>query len=229
MSFQKCLTLAFQRNFTTSTRRPTLVTCEDVGGIRMIGINRPEKKNSVNADTADELFSQFERFDADASVNVAVLFGNGGTFCAGYDLEEISRTDKTLLDRFKRRSPMGPCGMLTNKPIVAAIQGYAVAGGFELALWCDLRVVEETAVMGVFCRRFGMPLLNGGTVRLPQLIGLSRTMDLILTAFIGFQDEPWTEKKPIRLVWPIAWLDAVRGSVRLYNWQPKLKSSRKNV
>ncbi|XP_022688791.1 uncharacterized protein LOC111260358 isoform X1 [Varroa jacobsoni] len=181
MSFQKCLTLAFQRNFTTSTRRPTLVTCEDVGGIRMIGINRPEKKNSVNADTADELFSQFERFDADASVNVAVLFGNGGTFCAGYDLEEISRTDKTLLDRFKRRSPMGPCGMLTNKPIVAAIQGYAVAGGFELALWCDLRVVEETAVMGVFCRRFGMPLLNGGTVRLPQLIGLSRTMDLILT------------------------------------------------
>ncbi|OQR78437.1 3-hydroxypropionyl-coenzyme A dehydratase-like [Tropilaelaps mercedesae] len=196
MLLRKCATLLSQQNFSTSTVRSTLVTCEDIERIRLIGINRPEKKNCVNAETADQLLSAFEEFDADPAVDVAVLFGHGGTLCAGYDLEEASKTDATLLEKFRKRRPMaiirynyakhfsvikGPTGMLTSKPTVAAVQGYAVAGGLELALWCDLRVMEQTAVMGVFCRRFGVPLLDGGTVRLPQLIGFSRAMELILT------------------------------------------------
>ncbi|XP_003743500.1 uncharacterized protein LOC100904807 [Galendromus occidentalis] len=162
-------------------RAKTLVQIETINNIRLIGINRPEKKNCVNSRTADLLLEAFEEFDRDSSVNVAVLYGIGGTFCAGYDLEEASRADQKLMEKFKTRRPMGPSGMLTSKPTVAAVQGFAVAGGLELALWCDLRVMEETAVVGVYCRRFGIPLIDGGTVRLPKLIGLSRAMDLILT------------------------------------------------
>ncbi|XP_040355650.2 probable enoyl-CoA hydratase echA8 isoform X2 [Ixodes scapularis] len=157
-----------------------LVVTEKQGRVLLVGINRPEKRNCVDSETACQLVQAFRDFDADDSVNVAVLHGKGGTFCAGYDLSELSEaSDDSQLD--EDSWPMGPSGMLTRKPTVAAVNGYAVAGGLELALWCDLRVVDETAVMGVFCRRFGVPLLDGGTVRLPALIGLSRALDLILT------------------------------------------------
>ncbi|KAG0410668.1 hypothetical protein HPB47_012208, partial [Ixodes persulcatus] len=157
-----------------------LVVTEKQGRVLLVGINRPEKRNCVDSETACQLVQAFRDFDADDSVNVAVLHGKGGTFCAGYDLSELSEAaDDSPLD--EDSWPMGPSAMLTRKPTVAAVNGYAVAGGLELALWCDLRVVDETAVMGVFCRRFGVPLLDGGTVRLPALIGLSRALDLILT------------------------------------------------
>ncbi|GFS89259.1 enoyl-CoA hydratase domain-containing protein 2, mitochondrial [Nephila pilipes] len=144
----------------------------------LIGINRPEKRNCVNSETASELKKAFENFAEDSQANAAVLYGVGGTFCAGYDLQEISSGNVSLSPDI---GPMGPTRMHLRKPVVAAIDGFAVAGGLELALWCDLRIVEETAVLGVFCRRFGVPLIDGGTVRLPKLIGLARALDLILT------------------------------------------------
>ncbi|XP_064488837.1 probable enoyl-CoA hydratase isoform X2 [Ornithodoros turicata] len=155
------------------------VTVEKQGNICLIGINRPEKRNCVNMATARQLQNAFQEFEQDDSVAVAILHGKGGTFCAGFDLEELSQKENFNIPQGS--SPMGPSHMLTKKPTIAAISGYAVAGGLELALLCDLRVVEDTAVMGVFCRRFGVPLLDGGTVRLPRLIGLSRALDLILT------------------------------------------------
>ncbi|KAM7307450.1 putative enoyl-CoA hydratase echA8 isoform X2 [Ixodes scapularis] len=178
---------------TSGPNRPgNLVVTEKQGRVLLVGINRPEKRNCVDSETACQLVQAFRDFDADDSVNVAVLHGKGGTFCAGYDLSELSEaSDDSQLDEDNcssrgcetgaGASAQGPSGMLTRKPTVAAVNGYAVAGGLELALWCDLRVVDETAVMGVFCRRFGVPLLDGGTVRLPALIGLSRALDLILT------------------------------------------------
>lgn len=164
----------------TTRAKGNLVVTEKQGRVLLVGINRPEKRNCVDSETACQLVQAFRDFDADDSVDVAVLHGKGGTFCAGYDLSELSEAaDDSPLD--EDSWPMGPSAMLTRKPTVAAVNGYAVAGGLELALWCDLRVVDETAVMGVFCRRFGVPLLDGGTVRLPALIGLSRALDLILT------------------------------------------------
>ncbi|CAN7999454.1 unnamed protein product, partial [Ixodes hexagonus] len=137
-----------------STCAGNLVLTEKQGKVLLIGINRPEKRNCVDSATARQLVQAFQDFDSDDSVNVAVLHGKGGTFCAGYDLGELSEANEvSQLD--KDSWPMGPSGMLTRKPTVAAVNGYAVAGGLELALWCDLRVVDETAVMGVFCRRFG--------------------------------------------------------------------------
>jgi len=145
-------------------------------------INNPETKNAVDGITAKKLVDAFKQFEKDEKALVAVLWGANGTFCAGADLKAIARG----LERQNRISedgdgPMGPTRMFLSKPVIAAVAGYAVAGGLELALWCDLRVVEEDAIFGVFCRRFGVPLIDGGTVRLPRLIGLSRALDMILT------------------------------------------------
>jgi len=158
------------------------VLTEKQGPVTTILLNRPEVKNAVDRPTAEELAQAFRDFDRDEESRVAVLAGTGGCFCAGADLQAISEAQ----GRFNRieeegDGPMGPSRMLLSKPVIAAVAGYAVAGGLELACWCDLRVVEEDATFGVFCRRWGVPLMDGGTVRLPRLIGLSQALDLILT------------------------------------------------
>lgn len=146
-------------------------------------INRPEAKNAVDGPTALALAKAFKAFDEDDDFSVAVLFGMGDTFCAGADMKVVASQDGQRMNRLASGGdgPMGPSRMMLKKPVIAAISGYAVAGGLELALWCDLRVMEETAVLGVFCRRFGVPLIDGGTVRLARLIGMSHALDLILT------------------------------------------------
>ena len=151
------------------------------GAVTIVSIQRASARNAVDRVTAQQLADAFRDFDADPDAAVAVLYGAYGTFCAGADLKALN--DETRRNRMDPQGdgPMGPSRMLLTKPVVAAISGHAVAGGLELALWCDLRVVERSAVLGVFCRRFGVPLIDGGTVRLPRLIGLSRAMDLILT------------------------------------------------
>ena len=156
------------------------VRVEKNGPVTTIVLARPEKKNAVDRASADALSSAFRAFDADASASVAVLYGEGGTFCAGADLGAFASGQGNRLAP-DGDAPLGPSRMLLGKPVIAAVEGHAVAGGLELALLCDLRVADETAVFGVFCRRFGVPLIDGGTVRLPRLIGLSRAMDLILT------------------------------------------------
>ncbi len=145
-----------------------------------ITINNPESKNAVDGFTAQELSSAFREFDVDEKALVAVLWGANGTFCSGANLKAITDGRGNKVEK-EGDGPMGPTRMRLKKPVIAAIAGYAVAGGLELALWCDMRVVEKTAIFGVFCRRFGVPLVDGGTVRLPRLIGLSRAMDMILT------------------------------------------------
>jgi enoyl-CoA hydratase/carnithine racemase len=150
------------------------------GRTRVITITRPERRNAVDGPTAEQLVEAFAIFDADDDVDVAILTGAGGHFCAGADLTAIAEGRGNRVD-VEGPGPMGPTRMRTDKPVIAAIEGYAVAGGLELALWCDLRVAGEGAVLGVFCRRFGVPLVDLGTIRLPRLIGHSRAMDLILT------------------------------------------------
>lgn len=156
------------------------VLVEKEGPVMTIILSRPEVKNAVDRATAEALADAFRRFEADAEARVAVLWGAGGTFCAGADLKAVASGAPNRLEP-DGDGPMGPSRMLLDKPVIAAIAGHAVAGGLELALFCDLRVVEEDAVLGVFCRRWGVPLIDGGTVRLPRLIGLSRALDLILT------------------------------------------------
>lgn len=156
------------------------VRIERNGAVTTIVIDRPHARNAVNGPTAAALFEAFEAFDSDDTASVAVLCGEGGTFCAGADLKAFGTADMNQTNP-DGPGPMGPSRMVLSKPVIAAVSGYAVAGGLELALWCDLRVVEEDAIMGVFCRRWGVPLIDGGTVRLPRLIGHSRAMDLILT------------------------------------------------
>lgn len=148
--------------------------------IATVTIDRPEVRNAVDVPTAQALAEAFRRFDDDAAALVAVLTGAGGTFCAGADLKAVAAGEQRDFSP-EADGPMGPTRMHLSKPVIAAIEGYAVAGGLELALWCDLRVVAEDAVLGVFCRRFGVPLIDLGTIRLPRLIGHSRAMDLILT------------------------------------------------
>jgi enoyl-CoA hydratase len=145
-------------------------------------IDRPEVRNAVDPKHAARLHEAFTAFDADPETRVAVLYGEGGTFCAGADLRAVSAGGFDVAPPDESdRGPMGPTRLRLSKPVVAAVAGHAVAGGLELALWCDLRVAEEDAVFGVFCRRWGVPLVDGGTVRLPRLIGLSPAMDMILT------------------------------------------------
>lgn len=156
------------------------ITVEAAGPVVVVTIDRPDYRNAVDSHTANALREAFEAFDADPSASVAVLCGVGDTFCAGADLKALSDGDRRPLPD-QGPGPMGPTRLTLSKPVIAAVEGHAVAGGLELALWCDLRVAAEDAVFGVFCRRFGVPLCDLGTVRLPRLIGHSRAMDLILT------------------------------------------------
>lgn len=148
--------------------------------IAIVTIDRPEARNAVDRPTADALAEAFRRFDADASLSVAVLTGAGRFFCAGADLKAVA-TNRGNRVSAAGDGPLGCTRMLLSKPVIAAIEGHAVAGGLELALWCDLRVAARDAIFGVYCRRFGVPLVDGGTVRLPRLIGMSNALDMILT------------------------------------------------
>jgi enoyl-CoA hydratase len=158
------------------------VAVDREGAITVVSIDRfDEARNAVDPETASLLREAFFAFDKDDTQSVAILTGRGGTFCAGYDLKvAASRTSRLAFDP-EAPGPMGPTRHLLGKPVIAAVEGYAVAGGLELALWCDLRVASESAKFGVFCRRWGVPLIDGGTIRLPRLIGHSRALDMILT------------------------------------------------
>jgi enoyl-CoA hydratase len=156
------------------------VRVEKQGPVTTVILDRPEVKNAVDRPTAEALAAAFRAFEDDEEASVGVLYGDHGTFCAGADLKAIAAGEPNRVAP-DGDGPMGPTRMMLKKPVIAAIAGYAVAGGLELALWCDLRVAEENATLGVFCRRWGVPLIDGGTIRLPRLIGLSRALDLILT------------------------------------------------
>ena len=170
------------------------VEVETQGRVTLVTLHRPDVRNAVDATTAQALHAAFVAFDQDAQADVAVFHGAGGHFCAGWDLqagarlladgvapEALAQSLDFAADAVHPPGPMGPSRLQLSKPVIAAIEGAAVAGGMELALWCDLRVMAEDAYMGVFCRRFGVPLIDGGTVRLPRLVGLSHALDLILT------------------------------------------------
>jgi enoyl-CoA hydratase len=157
-----------------------MVRTEREGPVTLVILDRSTAKNAVDRETAEALADAFRSFDADDAARVAILHGDHGTFCAGADLKAMAAGTPNRVER-DGDGPMGPSRMLLGKPVIASIAGHAVAGGLELALWCDLRIAEETATLGVFCRRFGVPLIDGGTIRLPRLIGLSRALDLILT------------------------------------------------
>src|SRR5262245_56246438 len=158
----------------------TGVRIERTGPVTTVILDRPEVRNAVDRSTATALADAFRAFDADESASVAVLTGAGGTFCAGADLKAVAAGEGNRVER-DGDGPMGPTRMLLSKPVIAAVEGYAVAGGLELALWCDLRVAARDAVFGVFCRRWGVPLVAGGTIRLTRLLGQSHALDLILT------------------------------------------------
>ena len=156
------------------------VRVERAGPVTTVLLSRPERRNAVDGATAAALAGAFRRFESDPEAAVAVLHGEGGTFCAGADLRAAGTPDGNRVGA-GGDGPMGPTRMRLSKPVIAAIAGHAVAGGLELALWCDMRVADETAVFGVFCRRWGVPLIDGGTVRLPRLVGKSRALDMVLT------------------------------------------------
>lgn len=156
------------------------VRVERDGPVTTVVLFRPDARNAVDRPAAAALAEAFREFDTDPDAAVAVLYGDGGTFCAGADLKAVG-TDRGNRTAPDGDGPMGPTRMRLSKPVIAAVAGHAVAGGLELALWCDLRVAEENAVFGVFCRRWGVPLIDGGTVRLPRLVGTSRAMDMVLT------------------------------------------------
>ena len=157
------------------------VRVERDGAVTTVVMSRPGTRNAVDGTAARELAEAFRAFDADADASVAVLWGEGGTFCSGADLASIGTGRSPRVDPPPADGPLGCTRMRLSKPVIAAVAGHAVAGGMELALWCDLRVVEEDATFGIYCRRWGVPLVDGGTSRLPRLIGASRAMDLILT------------------------------------------------
>jgi enoyl-CoA hydratase len=173
------------------------------GPVCVITIDRPAVRNAVDRPTADLLAAAFRRFDADESVSVAVLTGAGGTFCAGADLKAVSegRGNRVLAD-MSADGPMGPSRMVLSKPTIAAVEGFAVAGGLELAMWCDLRVAADDAVFGVYCRRWGVPLIDGGTVRLARMLGHSHALDLILSGRGVSGDEARTMGLANRLTHP---------------------------
>ena len=158
------------------------VRTELENGVLVVTIDRPEVRNAVDAEVAAGLLDAFRRFDRDPDLAVAVLAGAGGHFCAGADLKALAGgRGVSIPPPDEAAGPLGPTRLRLAKPVVAAVEGYAVAGGLELALWCDLRVVARDAVLGVYCRRFGVPLADGGTIRLPRLIGMSHALDMILT------------------------------------------------
>jgi len=165
------------------------VRSEKDGPVTTVIMNRPEVRNAVDHTTALELQEAFRAFDADTEALVGVFCGDNGTFCAGYDLKSVAKGTIAGSYQPEGDGPLGVSRMLLSKPVIAAVDGYAVAGGLELALWCDLRVMEEDAQVGVFCRRWGVPLVDGGTVRLPRLIGMGHALDLILTGrAVGAQE-----------------------------------------
>ncbi len=190
------------------------VLVERHGPVEVITINRPERRNAVDGPTAEALYDAFVDADADDEVAAVVLTGAGGVFCAGADLKAIATDRGNRIDAADpddivgSLGPMGPTRLLLSKPTIAAVEGYAVAGGLELAVWCDLRVVASNAAFGVFCRRWGVPLVDGGTVRLPRLIGQSRALDLILTGREVSGQEALEIGLANRLVEPGAALDA---------------------
>lgn len=157
------------------------VLVERDGPITTVIINRPEVRNAVDNETAEGLADAFRAFEADPEQLVAVFTGAGGGFCAGADLKAVASGARRKRHRVDGDGPMGPSRMMLSKPVIAAVEGHAVAGGMELALWCDLRVVSESAIFGIYCRRWGVPLIDGGTVRLPRIVGQGRALDLILT------------------------------------------------
>ena len=157
------------------------VQIETLDTIYIVTINRPEVRNAIDGPTANALIAAFQAFDTDPSLNIAILTGANGTFCSGADLTTIGDPNRGLRVSEEGNAPLGISRMLLSKPVIAAVEGYAVAGGLELALWCDLRVAAEDATFGVYCRRWGVPLVDGGTIRLPRLIGHSHALDKILT------------------------------------------------
>ena len=169
----------------------SLIITETDGPVRTITINRPDKRNAVDRPTADALRAAFQEFEDDDNVSVAVLAGAGGNFCAGADLAALGDPQRRneVEPEGTGPGPMGPSRMLLSKPVIAAVSGYAVAGGLELALFCDMRVAEASSVFGVFCRRWGVPLIDGGTVRLPRIVGQGHAMDMILTGRPVHADE----------------------------------------
>jgi enoyl-CoA hydratase len=198
------------------------------GEVVTVVIDRPEARNAVDGPTAAALAGAFRTFDADDTARVAVLCGAGGTFCAGADLKQMSNRldpDPTA------DGPMGPSRLALGKPVIAAIGGYAVAGGIELAAWCDLRVMESDAVVGVFCRRWGVPLIDGGTVRLPRIVGLGRALDLILTGRPVSADEALAMGFANRVVGPgeaRAAAEALAAEIAAYP-QACMRSDRRSV
>jgi enoyl-CoA hydratase len=187
-----------------SADEPVLV--DDDGPVRVVTIDRPDRRNAVDRDTAAALESAFAGFDADPALSVAVLTGTEGMFCAGADLKAISSGHGNRVTE-DGPGPLGPTRMRLSKPVIAAVEGFAVAGGLELALWCDLRVAARDATFGVYCRRWGVPLVDGGTIRLPRLIGQSRAMDMILTGRGVRGDEAYRIGLANRLCEPGAALD----------------------
>lgn len=188
-----------------------------------VTLSRPEVRNAVDGPTAAALAAAFREFDADASASVAVLHGEGGVFCAGADLNAIgTERGNCVVDVGAGDGPMGPTRMVLGKPVIAAVSGPAVAGGLELALWCDLRVADADAVFGVFCRRWGVPLIDGGTVRLPRLIGQGRALDLILTGREVGAEEALRIGLVDRLVAPGESLTAAQGLARELAALPQL-------
>jgi len=185
------------------------VRCDVDGPIAVVTIDRPAVRNAVDGPTAALLADAFRRFDADPALSVAILTGAGGTFCAGADLKAISAGTGNRVDA-DGDGPMGPTRLWLSKPVIAAVEGHAVAGGLELALWCDLRVAAHDAVFGVYCRRWGVPLVDGGTLRLPRLVGMSHALDLILTGRGVSGDEALRMGLANRIVAPGAALAAAR-------------------
>lgn len=196
------------------TDQPVLTALDD--GILTITLNRPDKRNAVDRPTAEALRRAFIEFEENDAIRVAVLCGAGDTFCAGADLAamEDSETRNEIEPHGTGHGPMGPTRMPLSKPVIAAISGYAVAGGLELALMCDLRVADTSAVFGVFCRRWGVPLIDGGTVRLPRLIGHGRAMDMILTGRAVNSEEALTLGLANRVVPVGTALEAARELAR---------------
>jgi enoyl-CoA hydratase len=194
--------------------------------ITIVTIQRPESRNAVDRDTAEALAFAFRQFDADQNSDVAILTGAGGNFCAGADLKKFGNRRSPEGD-----GPMGPTRMRLSKPVIAAVEGYAVAGGLELAIWCDLRVASKNAVFGVFCRRFGVPLIDLGTVRLPRLIGQSRALDMILTGRGVSGEEALQMGLANRLTEPGAALDGALELARLIASHPQgcMRSDRLSV
>jgi len=184
-----------------------IVLTQRDGNVLIVSLNRPQVRNAVDTATASALAEAFESFDRDDSLRVAVLTGAGGTFCAGFDLREVAKGGRTLTEK-ETQGPMGPTWMLLSKLVLAAVEGYAVAGGMELALWCDLRIAARDAVFGIFNRRFGVPLIDLGTVRLPRMIGQSHALDLILTGRSVSGDEALRMGVANRLVEPGKALEA---------------------